>query len=607
MKLSDRELVVLRRAKQAGFSDRQISEILSRKAKAPVSESDIRHLRKSLGLNPVFKSVDTCAGEFEAYTPYYYSTYERENESKPSGRKRIIILGGGPNRIGQGIEFDYCCVHAVFALKDEGYEAIMINSNPETVSTDYDTADKLYFEPLTVEDVMAVCDLEQPDGVIVQLGGQTPLKLARDLEREGVNIIGTSPESIDIAEDRDRFGKLLANLNILQPANATGLTIEEVKDIAESIGYPVMVRPSYVLGGRAMQIVYNDDQLVEFAGEAIRAADGHPILVDKYLENAVEVDVDALADGNQVVVAGIMQHIEEAGIHSGDSACVIPTTTISPNVLEEIRETTDRLGRELKVMGLMNIQYAVRDESVYVLEVNPRASRTVPFVSKTIGVPIAKHAARIMVGRTLEELEFTEEPKVHYFSVKEAVLPFHKFPGCSIRLGPEMRSTGEVMGIDRDYATAFAKSQSAATGDLPVEGIVFVSISDKDKSGFLPIATKLRELGFEIIATSGTSKYLKTHHVSNQFIYKISEGRPNVLDRAMNHDIAMIINTFSHEKAIEDENKIRSIAVQTEVPLITTISAARSVVDGISAMKSGPFEVRPIQEYHAELLARTCS
>jgi len=607
MKLSDKGRLVLHRAKRAGFSDIQIAEILGRNGGKPLREADIRELRNSLGMRPVFKSVDTCAGEFEAYTPYFYSTYERISESTRSSKKKVIILGGGPNRIGQGIEFDYCCVQAVFALKDEGCEAIMINSNPETVSTDYDTADKLYFEPLTIEDVLAVCDLEQPDGVIVQLGGQTPLKLAKDLDREGVPIIGTSPDSIDLAEDRNRFGSLLSKMKILQPANGTGLTVEEVGEVAHSIGYPVMVRPSYVLGGRAMQIVFDEGQLVEFTEEAIRVADGHPILIDKYLENAIEVDVDALADGQRVVVAGIMQHIEEAGIHSGDSACVIPPTSMSEKVLDIIRETTGRLGRELNVRGLMNIQYAVRDESVYVLEVNPRASRTVPFVSKTIGVSLAKIATRVMVGRTLEELGFTEEPVIHYYSVKEAVLPFNKFPGCTIRLGPEMRSTGEVMGIDRDYATAFAKSQSAASGDLPLQGAVFVSIADKDKADFLPVAKQLSDLGFEIIATSGTSSFLLDQHVPNEFIHKISEGRPNVLDRAMNHDIALIINTFSHDRAREDENRIRSIAVQTEIPLITTISAARSVLEGVMAMKARPFSEKPIQDYHAELISRSCS
>ena len=609
MPLSAQALDILRRAKQAGFSDRQIAHLVSRQKAdgAKVTEDQIRHLRRDeLGLRPVFKSVDTCAGEFEAFTPYYYSTYERSNESIRTDKKKVMILGGGPNRIGQGIEFDYCCVQAVFALKDEGYETIMVNSNPETVSTDYDTSDKLYFEPLTVEDVLAICDIEKPDGVIVQLGGQTPLNLARHLEAEGVKIIGTSVDCIDLAEDRKRFGKLLSKLGIPQPENGAGKTLEEVQVIAHRIGYPVMVRPSYVLGGRAMQTVWDDEQLIEFTKKAIEVADGHPILIDKFLDRAIEVDVDALGDGQRTVIAAIMEHIEEAGIHSGDSACVIPSRTLSDPVLAKIRQYTQELGVALNVKGLMNIQYAVKDEEVYVLEVNPRASRTVPFVSKAVGVPVAQLAAKIMVGRTLEELGFTEEPTIHYYAVKEAVLPFQKFPGCTIILGPEMRSTGEVMGIDPDYAMAFAKSQAGAGNSLPIAGAIFISINDQDKPFFLPVARKFVEMEFELIATAGTSKFLSDHGIPNRQIFKISVGRPNVVDLVMNNEVGMIINTFTGDKAREDEKKIRTIAVQRELPLITTISAARAVAEAIEALRARKMDVKSIQEYHAELLDRGC-
>ena len=603
MPLSEQALKTLRHAKQFGFSDRQIAHLVSKRSGKTVTERTIRHLRREAGLCPVFKSVDTCAGEFEALTPYYYSTYERANESVRSDRKKVIILGGGPNRIGQGIEFDYCCVQAVFALKAEGYETIMVNSNPETVSTDYDTSDKLYFEPLTVEDVLAICDLEQPDGVIVQLGGQTPLNLAHELEAEGIKILGTSPDSIDLAEDRDRFGRLMAEQNIPQPANGTGLTIDDVRRIAQRIGYPVMVRPSYVLGGRAMQVVWDDEQLIEFTQAAIDAADGHPILVDKFLDHAIEVDVDALGDGERVVIAAIMEHIEEAGIHSGDSACVIPTRTLSPSVLEKIREYTSRLGMALNVRGCMNIQYAVKNEDVYVLEVNPRASRTVPFVSKAVGQPIAQIAARIMVGRTLEELEFTEQPQIHYYAVKEAVLPFHKFPGCTVVLGPEMRSTGEVMGIDPDYAMAFAKSQAAAGLALPTEGTIFISINDDDKELFLPVAQRMADMGYELVATEGTSRFLTQFGVPNRRINKISEGRPNIIDLVTNGQVGMIVNTYSGARARHDEKKIRSLAIAREVPLFTTISAARAVAHAVNALRSKRVHVKALQDYHEELRA----
>jgi carbamoyl-phosphate synthase large subunit len=606
MALSPEAIIRLRRAKQAGFSDRQIAHLVSQRrlerAEEPVTEDEVRAWRREHGIIPVFKSVDTCAGEFEALTPYYYSTYERSNESVRSDKKKIIILGGGPNRIGQGIEFDYCCVQAVFALKADGFETIMVNSNPETVSTDYDTADKLYFEPLTVEDVLAICELEKPDGVIVQLGGQTPLNLARQLEAAGVPIIGTTVDSIDLAEDRDRFGGLLNDLGILQPENGSGRTLAEVQAIAKRLGYPVMVRPSYVLGGRAMQVVWDDDNLITFTHQAIEAADGHPILVDKFLDRAIEVDVDALGDGEQIVIAAIMEHIEEAGIHSGDSACVIPPRTLSDQVLNTIRENTVRIGQALKVKGLMNIQYAVKDELVYVLEVNPRASRTVPFVSKAVGKPIAQLAARVMAGRTLAELGFTETPEIHYFAVKEAVLPFNKFPGTTVQLGPEMRSTGEVMGIDADYAIAFAKSQAAAGTAIPLSGNVFISINDADKPVFLPIAKHLAELGFQLIATAGTTRYLRDHgKIDVREIFRISEGRPNIQDLVTNQEVCMIINTFSGGEAHADEKAIRTLAIHREVPLFTTISAARAVTTAIEALREQKISVKSLQEYHAEL------
>jgi carbamoyl-phosphate synthase large subunit len=602
MTLSEKAFQVLRRAKQAGFSDRQVATLVNRKlGREALTEKAARDLRLAAGLRPVYKSVDTCAGEFEAVTPYYYSTYERSNESARTDRKKIVILGGGPNRIGQGIEFDYCCVQAVFALKDEGYETIMVNSNPETVSTDYDTSDKLYFEPLTVEDVLAICDVEKPDGVIVQLGGQTPLNLARALEAEGVPIVGTTPDSIDLAEDRERFGALLSELGVPQPDHGTGLNLVEVREVAHRIGYPVMVRPSYVLGGRAMMTVWNDEQLHEFIGSAIEASEGHPILIDKFLARATEVDVDALGDGERIVIAAIMEHIEEAGIHSGDSACVIPPRTLSPDVLAKIRRYTRDIGKGLDVRGLMNIQFAVKDEDVYVLEVNPRASRTVPFVSKAIGVPVAQLAARVMVGRTLEELHFTEEPTIHYYAVKEAVLPFQKFPGCTIVLGPEMRSTGEVMGIDADYGMAFAKSQAAAGTPLPTGGTIFISVNDDDKEPIAPIARRFVEMGFRLVATGGTAACLTANGVPVERIEKISVGRPNVADLVTNGQVAMIVNTFSRDKATEDEKKIRTLAVHAELPLLTTVAAARAVALAIEAMRHGKIAVKPIQDYHKEL------
>jgi len=603
------ELTILfRKAKSFGFSDRQIAFLVNRAlGEKRYSESDIRRLRYELGIEAVFKAVDTCAGEFEAYTPYYYSTYERENESQRSDRPKVVILGGGPNRIGQGIEFDYCCVHAVFALREEGYEAIMVNSNPETVSTDYDTSDKLYFEPLTVEDVLNILRVEQPDGVIVQFGGQTPLSIAVPLERAiaedpllrgRVKILGTSPDSIDLAEDRKRFGALLAKLGIPQPSNATGMSVEEVVAAADRIGLPVLVRPSYVLGGRAMVIVRERSQLAHLATEAIRVSPEHPVLIDKFLEDATEIDVDALADGERVVIAAIMEHIEEAGIHSGDSACVIPPRTLSDQVIENVRRYTHEIGRALNVRGLMNIQYAAKGDDVYVLEVNPRASRTVPFVSKAIGVPIAKLAAKIMVGRTLEQLGFTEEIRSPYYSVKEVVLPFSRFPGCDIILGPEMRSTGEVMGIDSTFGAAFFKSQVAAGGALPLEGGIFISIADSEKPRFLPVAQRFREMGFRMYATEGTHSYLARHGVTTERVCKIAEGRPNVLDLMINRQVQLVINTVVGSVSENDARVIRSNAVARGVSLTTTVAAARAAVQGIAAARRQAFSVAALQDYH---------
>jgi len=594
-------LELLWNAKQSGFSDRQIGWLTR------TGEDAARHFRRSNNMRAAYKCVDTCGGEFAAETPYFYSTYEKHNESVPSAKKKIIILGGGPNRIGQGIEFDFCCVHAVFALRAEGFEAIMVNSNPETVSTDYDISDKLYFEPVTVEDVLNICDLERPDGVIVQFGGQTPLNLARALEREGVPIIGTSPDSIDLAEDRGRFGALLNGLGILQPKNGWGNSFEEVRAVAQEIGYPVMVRPSYVLGGRAMEIVYNEDTLREYMQRAVQVSPEHPVLVDDFLQDATEVDVDALCDGEQVVVAAIMEHIEMAGIHSGDSACIIPSRTLTEPVLETIRQNASAMGKALKVRGLMNIQFAVKDNQVYVLEVNPRASRTVPYVSKTISVPLAKLAAKIMAGRTLRELGFQREPEITHYAVKEVVLPYNRFPGCEITLGPEMRSTGEVMGIDPNYGLAFYKAEWAAGLRLPREGGVFVSIADPDKPAILPVAETLRDLGYRIIATRGTCRYLRARGVPAELCEKISIGRPHVLDFIINNEVQLIITTTSGPPSTSDEKSIRVEAIARDLPLITTVSAARAAAGALQAAKHGTFAIRALQDYHADLRALAAS
>lgn len=600
----------LLKVKQMGFSDRQIAKALES------SEDKIRELRKQKGIEPVYKLVDTCAAEFEAYTPYYYSTYETpftvsgpgsrvsgpEDETRKSAKKKIMILGGGPNRIGQGIEFDYCCVHASFALKELGYETIMVNSNPETVSTDYDTSDKLYFEPLTKEDVLNIIDKEKPDGVIVQLGGQTPLNLAVPLERAGVKIIGTSPDSIDRAEDRKRFSQLVEKLGLIQPACGTAVTVEEAKVIAKKIGYPVLVRPSYVLGGRAMEIVYEPAALEHYIQNAVWASPERPVLVDKFIEDAIEVDVDMLSDGETFVIGGILEHIEEAGVHSGDAAMVLPAHTLSDETINKIRQYSYALAKELQVVGLMNVQYAVKNGTVYILEVNPRASRTVPFVSKAIGVPLAKLAAKVMAGEKLKSLGFTQEIIPGYISVKESVLPFVKFPGIDITLGPEMKSTGEVMGIDKDFSKAYAKSQLAAYQNLPGKGTVFISVKDKDKRTLIVSAAKrLRDLKFEIISTIGTAKFLESNGITARTIQRVSEGRPNLLDLIKQGKIHLIINTPSGKIPRQDEVKIRATAIACGVAVVTTLPGAEACVRGMEALIKHKLDVKPIQQYHKSI------
>lgn len=580
------------KVKQHGFSDKQIAAIFDK------DELDIRAYRKQMDVLPVYKLVDTCAGEFEAYTPYYYSTYERECEYTCSDKESVIILGGGPNRIGQGIEFDYCCVHAVMALKELGYEAIMVNSNPETVSTDYDISDKLFFEPITLEDVLNIIDIINPKGVIVQFGGQTPLKLVTALEAQGVPILGTSPSAIDTAENREKFGALIEKMGINQPPNGTGFTFEEVRGIALEIGYPVLVRPSYVLGGRAMEIVYDETALKSFIKTAAEVSPGHPVLVDKFLEGAIELDVDAVCDGTDVVIGSVMQHIEEAGVHSGDSACSIPTVNVSEAMLTKIRSWTRELAFALEVVGLMNIQYAIQGDKAYILEVNPRASRTIPFVSKAIGKPLAKIAAQVMVGKTLKELDFTKEVKIPYYCVKEVVLPFVKFPGSDILLGPEMRSTGEVMGIDESFSMAFAKAQMGAFVTLPSDGAVFISVNDTDKPKILPIAKMFLDQGFTLLATWGTWNYFKDHGLDVKRIYKVNEGRPNVVDAMKNGEIDIIINSPLGKLSQFDERSIRTCAVAHNLPCITTIPAARAAIKGIEQVRNAKMTIKSIQEYH---------
>jgi carbamoyl-phosphate synthase large subunit len=582
----------LRHLKQMGFSDRQIAHLTGS------TEHQVRACRKSLGVIPTYKTVDTCAAEFEAATPYQYSTYESESEIFPARKEKVMILGGGPNRIGQGIEFDYCCCHAAFALSRLGYEAIMVNSNPETVSTDYDTADRLYFEPLTHEEVMNLVDAEQPVGLIVQFGGQTPLKLAQGLAAAQAPIWGTSPDSIDIAEDRGRFERILRELDIRQPANGIARSVEESLEIARRIGYPVVVRPSYVLGGRAMEIVYSDQDLQRYMQLAVAVDPDRPVLVDQFLEEAVEVDVDAIADRTgAVTIGGILEHIEQAGIHSGDSACVLPSRTLSPEVLRVIREWTVKLAQALKVVGLINVQYAVQKGQVYILEANPRASRTVPFVSKAIGHPLADYAAQVMSGKTLEELGFTQEVIPSHIAVKEAVLPFHKFPGTDTLLGPEMRSTGEVMGIDTDFGRAYAKAQLAAGQNLPLQGTVFISVSDRDKQAIIPVAREFVGLGFRLLATEGTQKVLAEHGIPVDKVLKLHEGRPHVIDAIKNHQIQLIINTPSGVEAQQDGQKIRRTALAYKIPLVTTLAGAKATAAAIRALQSGSLQVKCLQDF----------
>jgi carbamoyl-phosphate synthase large subunit len=595
----NREL--LAKAKSLGFSDRQIAHLTG------TTEDQVRARRKELGLTPSYRLVDTCAAEFEAYTPYYYSTYDcGDDETKPGGKRRIMILGGGPNRIGQGIEFDYCCVHAAFALKEEGFETLMVNSNPETVSTDYDTSDKLFFEPLTLEDVLHVYEREKCWGAIAQFGGQTPLNLALGLQKNGVNIIGTSPQGIEIAEDRKLFAAMLNKLDIPQPPNGLATNEAEALEAARHLGYPVLVRPSFVLGGRAMQIVYSDAELNHYMRFAVEASPERPVLVDKFLEDATEVDVDCIADVGQfpgpadgtIVIGGFMEHIEFAGVHSGDAAMVLPPHTLSNTVIETMRGYTRAMARELRVIGLMNVQYAVKGETVYVLEVNPRASRTVPFVSKAIGVPLAKLAAKVMAGKSLADLGFTSEVWTKYWAVKESVFPFNRFLGQDILLSPEMRSTGEVMGLDADLGIAYAKSQMAANAPLPLGGRVFISVSDAHKKQVAAIAREFAALGFEIVSTGGTASVLEQAGLKVSRVFKLAEGRPNTLDLLKNRDIQLVINTPAGQTPRADEVKIRTTALYTGTPIMTTLSGARAAALGIAALKKNGYGVKTVQEYH---------
>jgi carbamoyl-phosphate synthase large subunit len=635
---------LLLKAKSFGFSDRRIAELTGMK------EADVRNARDKMGMRAAYKMVDTCAAEFEAYTPYLYSTYERpfykiadmskdsrserlsvethdeiqgfkgssekdevhsnprplgpsnpvfECEANPSDRKKIMILGSGPNRIGQGIEFDYCCVHAVFSLKDEGFETIMVNCNPETVSTDYDTSDRLYFEPLTLEDVLNIIEVEKPEGVIVQFGGQTPLKLAVPLEEEGVKILGTPPDAIDRAEDRKRFKDLLHKLNLRQPESGTAMSSKEAVKVAGKIGYPAMVRPSYVLGGRAMEIVYDEESLKGYMKRAVKASPEHPVLVDKYIVDATEVDVDAVCDGDDVIIGGVMEHIEAAGIHSGDSACSLPPYSLSPGIVAEIKEQTRALAQELGVVGLMNIQFAVKDNDIYIIEVNPRASRTVPFVSKATGIPLAKVAAKVMAGMKLKDIGLTSDPDIDHVAIKEAVFPFDKFSNVDTILGPEMKSTGEVMGIDSEFGIAYAKAESSARNQIPMEGKLFLSVRDEDKPRIQEIARTFIDHGFGVVATRGTAAYLQEKGIDAEVINKLKEGRPNVVDLIKNKEISFIINTIESASAQADSFYIRQSALQYRVSYTTTMSGARAVANAVDRLKNVRLTVKSLQEYHA--------
>ncbi|MEW6007973.1 MAG: carbamoyl-phosphate synthase large subunit [bacterium] len=586
---------LLKKAKEYGFSDKEIGRLLGKE------EKEIRNMRKSLGIKPVFKSVDTCAAEFEAETPYYYSTYDEEDEVSVSNRKKVIILGSGPNRIGQGIEFDYCCCHGVFALREEGYEAIMINCNPETVSTDYDTSDKLYFEPMTYEDVMNIIEKEKPLGVILQLGGQTPLKLAIPLENAGVKILGTSVSSIDIAEDREKFSELIKSLSLNQPPNGYAKSMEEGCNIAKKLGFPVLLRPSYVLGGRAMEIAYDEDDVREYMEKAIKVSSSRPILIDKFLEDAIEVDVDAICDGKIVVIGGVMEHIERAGIHSGDSAMVLPPHTLSKDIIEEIKEQTKKIALSLNVIGLINIQFAVKEGGIYILEVNPRASRTIPFISKAIGVSLAGLAVKVMLGKSLKELGFSSEIIPPYFAVKESVFPFTRFYGVDCLLGPEMKSTGEVMGIANSFPLAYAKSQIAAGQVMPKTGRVFVSVPDREKPNILGASRLFLELGFSLIATKNTGDFLEKNGIFVEKVFKVGEGKPDIVDLMKKGEIFLVINIPSGKKAHKDEIKIRTTALNLSIPIITTSDGALATAAGISALRKEKRDVKSIQEYHFKM------
>ncbi len=579
--------------KRRGFGDRRLARLLG------VSEHELRAHRHALGIRPVYKRVDSCAAEFATATAYMYSTYEEECEAAPSNNDKIMVLGGGPNRIGQGIEFDYCCVHAALAMREDGYETIMVNCNPETVSTDYDTSDRLFFEPLTLEDVLEIIDLERPKGVIVQYGGQTPLKLARDLEAAGAPIIGTTPDSIDLAEDRERFQKMLQKLDLLQPPNCTARNAEQAVEAAREMGFPLVVRPSYVLGGRAMEIVYSEEGLLNYMQNAVQVSNDSPILLDRFLDDAVELDVDAICDGKDVVIGGIMEHIEQAGVHSGDSGCSLPPYSVSAELQEKIRQQTAMMARELGVVGLMNVQFAIQGGEIYVIEVNPRASRTVPFVSKAMGRPLAKIAARCMVGQTLESQNFTREAVPPYYSVKEAVFPFVKFPGVDPILGPEMKSTGEVMGVGPTFAEAFAKSQEAAGVELPRGGKAFVSVRDQDKGKVADVARELVALGFEILATGGTARILEEAGIPCERVNKVTEGRPHIVDMIKNEEVDLIVNTTEGRQAIADSFTIRRQALQHKVAYYTTIAGARAMC--LALQQDSDYAVRPLQDLHKEL------
>ncbi len=585
------EVYNLRFAKENGISDKFLSLITNH------SEEKIRNERIKNNIIPVYKMVDTCAAEFEAYTPYLYSTYQDEDESPSDKRKKILILGGGPNRIGQGIEFDYCCVHASFALKEDGYQTIMVNCNPETVSTDYDTSDKLYFEPLTIEDTVSIINKEKPDGIIVHFGGQTPLKLALDIEASGGKIIGTSPDSIDLAEDRERFNSLMRELNVLQPESAIAKSSDEALLKSKDLGFPIIVRPSYVLGGRAMEIVYSESELEKYLTEAVKASNERPVLMDRFLNDAKEVDVDAISDGLNVCICGILEHIEEAGIHSGDSTMVLPPYSLSEKVINEIKEKTKNIGLKLKVKGFLNIQYAIKDEKVFIIEVNPRASRTVPFISKAVGVPLAKMASRIMAGKSLEELGLPESFEIDHFCVKESVFPFIKFPNVDTILGPEMKSTGEVMGIDKDLYAAFAKAQIAAGNRLPSSGTAFISIKDSDKAKILSVANKLISLGFDLVATVGTNKFLKDNSIESKLVKKVKDGNPNIIDLIKDDKIDLVINTTFSNREIIESFSIRRTSLIKQIPYFTTIAGAIAGVNAIDYIKNGSIKVKPLQDY----------